>query len=85
MMPSSLLPSQPCCGVPLAHPLPEGLLALATIVSDTHMGGVLQQKMWGHWRPLEFFSRRLSVTEANYSTSDQEVLAPQAAINHFLP
>jgi RNase H-like domain found in reverse transcriptase len=27
----------------------------------------------------------LSATEANYSTFDRELLAVQAAINHFLP
>jgi RNase H-like domain found in reverse transcriptase len=46
--------------VPLAHPLPNVLLALATEASDTHVGGVLQQKVRGHWQPLGFFSRRLS-------------------------
>jgi RNase H-like domain found in reverse transcriptase len=34
---------------------------------------------------LGFFSRRLSVTEQNYSTFDRELLAAQAVINHFLP
>jgi RNase H-like domain found in reverse transcriptase len=70
--------------VPLAHPLPDVPLALATDASDSHIGGVLQQKVRGHWQPLGFFSRRLSATEANYSTFDRELLA-KAAINHFLP
>jgi RNase H-like domain found in reverse transcriptase len=39
----------------------------------------------GHWQLLGFFSHRLSTTQANYSTFDQELLAAQAAINHFLP
>jgi RNase H-like domain found in reverse transcriptase len=71
--------------VPLVHLLPDMLLAFATNVSDTHVGGVLQQKVRGHWQPLGFFSRRLSATEANYSTFERELLAAQAAINHFLP
>jgi RNase H-like domain found in reverse transcriptase len=71
--------------VPLAHPLPYMLLALATDASNTHIGGVLQQKVRGHWQPLGFFSRRLSATEANYSTFDRKLLAAQVAINHFLP
>jgi RNase H-like domain found in reverse transcriptase len=70
--------------VPLAHPLPNVPLALATDASDTHMGGVLQQKVRGHWQLLGFFSRRLSMTEANYSTLNRELLAAQGAINHFL-
>jgi RNase H-like domain found in reverse transcriptase/Integrase zinc binding domain len=58
---------------------------LATDASDSHIGGVLQQKVRGHWQPLGFFSRRLSATEQNYSTFDRELLAAQASINHFLP
>jgi cleavage and polyadenylation specificity factor subunit 1 len=61
--------------VPLAHPRPETVLALATDASDTHIGGVLQQKVSGHWQPLGFFSRRLQPAEANYSTFDRELLA----------
>jgi RNase H-like domain found in reverse transcriptase len=71
--------------VPLAHPLPDVPLALATHGSDTHIGGVLQQKVGGHWQPLGFFSLRLSATEANYSTFARKLLAAQAAIKHFLP
>jgi hypothetical protein len=36
--------------VPLSH-----VLALATDASDTHIGGVLQQQVGGHWQPLGFF------------------------------
>jgi Reverse transcriptase (RNA-dependent DNA polymerase)/RNase H-like domain found in reverse transcriptase len=71
--------------VPLAHPLPEVPLALATDASDSHIGGVLPQQVRGHLQPLGFFSRRLSATEQNYSTFDRELLAAQAATNHFLP
>jgi RNase H-like domain found in reverse transcriptase len=68
----------------LAHLLPDVPLALATNASDTHVGGVLQQKMRGHWQP-GFFSCRLSATEANYSTFDRKLLVAQVAINHFFP
>jgi RNase H-like domain found in reverse transcriptase len=71
--------------VPLAHPLPDVPLALATDASDSHIGGVLQQKVRGHWQPFGFFSCRLSATEANYNTFNRKLLAAQAAINHFLP
>jgi RNase H-like domain found in reverse transcriptase len=71
--------------MPLAHPLPEVPLVVATDTSDTHVGGVPQQKVRGHWQPLEFFSRRLSAMEANYSTFNRELLAALQAINHFLP
>jgi hypothetical protein len=38
--------------VPLAHPLPEAVLTLATDASDTHVGEVLQQQVGHHWKPL---------------------------------
>jgi cleavage and polyadenylation specificity factor subunit 1 len=67
----------------LEHPCPQAELSLATDASDTHIGGVMQQKTGGHWRPLGFFSRKLSETESRYSTFDRELLAIFAAINHF--
>jgi hypothetical protein len=44
--------------VPLAHPLPGAVLALATDASDTHVGAVLQQQVGQHWQPLGFFSKK---------------------------
>ncbi len=52
--------------VPLAHPLPRAVLALATDAS----GAVLQQQVGQHWQPLGFFSKKLSKSELNYSTFD---------------
>jgi hypothetical protein len=46
--------------VPLQHPVPNAELSLATDASDTHIGGVMQQKSGDHWRPLGFFSRKLT-------------------------
>jgi hypothetical protein len=54
--------------VPLAHPLPGAILALATDASDTYVGAVLQQQVGQHWQTLGFFSKKLSKTELNYST-----------------
>jgi cleavage and polyadenylation specificity factor subunit 1 len=67
----------------LAHPLPGAIISLATDASDTHIGGVLQQLTSGSWRPLAFFSRKLSPAESKYSTFDRELLAVFAAIRHF--
>ncbi len=53
--------------VPLQHPAPNAELSLATDASDTHIGGVMQQKSGEHWRPLGFFSRKLTDTESRYS------------------
>jgi len=69
--------------VPLAHPLPGAVLALATDTSDTHVGAVLQQQVGQHWQPLGFFSKKLSKTEVNYSTFDRELLAAVSGIKHF--
>ncbi len=44
---------------------------------------ILQQKSGNHWRPLGFFSRKLTDTESHYSTFDRELLAAHAAIKHF--
>ncbi len=70
--------------VPLQHPSPNAELSLATDASDAHIGGVMQQKSGDHWRPLGFFSRKLTDTESRYSTFDRKLLAAHAAIKHFL-
>jgi hypothetical protein len=69
--------------VPLQHPAPNAELSLATDAFDTHIAGVMQQKSGDHWRPLGFFSWKLTVTEYCYSTFDRELLAANAAIKHF--
>jgi hypothetical protein len=70
--------------VPLAHPLPRAVLALATDTSDTHVGAVLQQQVGQHWQPLGFFSKKLFKSEVNYSTFDRELLPAVSCIKHFL-
>jgi hypothetical protein len=69
--------------VPLAHPFPRAVLALATDASDTHVGAVLQQQVGQHWQPLGCFSIKLSKSEVNYSTFDRELLAVVSGIKHF--
>ncbi len=43
--------------VPLQHPAPNAELSLATDASDTHFGGVMQQKSGDHCRPLVFLQQ----------------------------
>ncbi len=69
--------------VPLQHSSPNAELALATDASDTHIGGIMQQKSGDHWRPRGFFSRKLTGTEYRYSTFDRELLTAFTAICHF--
>jgi RNase H-like domain found in reverse transcriptase len=56
----------------LDHPA-AAELSLVTDASATHLGAVLQQKRPGSsWRPLAFFSRKLSDAEQRYSAYDRE-------------
>ncbi len=43
----------------------------------------MQHKSGNHWRPLGFFSWKLTDTESRYLTFDRELLAAHAAIKHF--
>jgi hypothetical protein len=69
--------------VPLAHPLPEAVLALDTDASDTHVGAVLQQQGGQHRQPLGFFRKKLSNTEVIFSTFDRELLAAVSGMKQF--
>ena len=69
--------------VPLTHPAPNAKLSLAVDASDSHVGGVLQQLEGRAWRPLAFFSQKLSPTQCKYSTFDRELLAAFTAVRHF--
>jgi len=69
--------------VPLSHPAPGSKLSLAVDASDTHVGGVLQQLEGRSWRPLAFFSQKLSPTQVKYSTFDRELQGAFLAIRHF--
>jgi cleavage and polyadenylation specificity factor subunit 1 len=73
-----------CSAVCLSHPDPAAVLSLAVDASNTHVGAVLQQSSpAGGWRPLSFFSRKLSSAEARYSAFDRELLAAYLSIRHF--
>ena len=67
----------------LAHPKPDTPTSIMVDASDTGIGAVLQQSINGEWRPLSYFSRKLSPAEARYSTFDRELLAVYLATRHF--
>ena len=69
--------------VPLAHPSPSTEVSLVTDTSTTHVGAVLQQREKSSWRPLAFFSTKLSATQQRYSTFDRELLGVFLALRHF--
>jgi hypothetical protein len=61
------------------------------VVCDASMfciGGVLeQQEANGSWHPVEYYSKRLSTSERNYSATDREYVAIRQCLErwrHFL-
>lgn len=69
--------------VTLSYPYADATLSLVTDASNTCAGAVLQQLVKSSWKPLGFFSKRLSETQQRYSTYDRELLAIYMAIKHF--
>jgi cleavage and polyadenylation specificity factor subunit 1 len=68
----------------LEHPAADAEISLVTDASSSHIGAALQQKRRGQpWKPLGFFSCKLSAAEERYSAFDRELLAVYAGIQHF--
>jgi RNase H-like domain found in reverse transcriptase/Reverse transcriptase (RNA-dependent DNA polymerase)/Integrase zinc binding domain len=68
----------------LDHPALGADILVVTDASSTHVGAVLQQRRSGSaWRPLGFFSRKLSTAESHYSAFDRELLAVYSSLLHF--
>ena len=67
----------------LVHPDPSAGVSLAVDASDSHVGAVFQQLVWGYWAPLAFYSKKLSSPETRYSAFDQELLAAFSPVKHF--
>ena len=67
----------------LHHPRPNTRTSITTDASDIAIGGQLEQKHGDTWKPIAFFSRKLSAAEKNYSAFDRELLAVYSAIRHF--
>lgn len=69
--------------VTLSFPATDAQIALMTDCSNTCAGAVLQQREGNTWKPLGFFSQKLSDAQQHYSTFDKELLAIYMAIKHF--
>lgn len=67
----------------LYHPESDAELAVFTDASDASIGAALQQRRNNAWKPLAFFSRRLTSAQKKYSPYDRELLAIYDAIRHF--
>lgn len=69
--------------VTLSHPAADANIALMTDASKTCVGAVLQQREGVTWKPLGFFSNKLSEAQMRYSAFDRELLAIYMSIKHF--
>lgn len=67
----------------LSHPVQGTPLCIMTDASDLSVGAVLQQKINHTWKPLSFYSKKLSDTQSRYSVYDRELLAVYMAVKHF--
>ena len=67
----------------LSHPGQNAETRLTVDASDVAMGGVLEQKIGGKFRPISFFSKKLSTAERKYSAFDRELLGMVRGIEHF--
>ena len=67
----------------LHHPDPKLLISSTVDASDTGISGKLEQLHEKDWKPIAFFSRKLSTAEKNYSPFDRELLAAHDTIKHF--
>lgn len=67
----------------LAHPIENAKLIIKTDASSIAMGTVLEQYQSGEWKPLGFYSKKLSKTQQRYSTYDRELLAIYADLKFF--
>ena len=63
--------------------VPAAELCVACDASSQAVGAVLQQNVDGHWKPISFFSKKLSGAETRYSTFGRELYAAYAAVRHF--
>ncbi|GBN48949.1 Retrovirus-related Pol polyprotein from transposon 17.6 [Araneus ventricosus] len=67
----------------LSFPNPDSPLAFFTDASDYAVGSVLQQFEEDCWKPLAFFSKKLTNAQKGYSTYDRELLGIYLSIKQF--
>ena len=69
--------------VMLVHPQQHAPTCITTDASNCAVGAVLEQFINGRWKPISFFSKKLSPAELKYSAFDRELLAAYLAVRHF--
>ena len=67
----------------LQYPSASKSLSMYVDASTTGLGAVLQQNDQGSWKPLAYFSKKLSPAQTRYSTYDRELLGIYEAVKYF--
>lgn len=67
----------------LVHPTTDDPIALTVDASNYAMGAVIEQRQNNTWKPLSFYSKKLTSAQQKYSTYDRELLAIYSAIKYF--
>ena len=67
----------------LSHIQPNCELCLVVYASAIGIGAVQQQKYESEWKPISFFTRKLTEAETRCNTFSREMLATFAAIRHY--
>ncbi|GFW26921.1 retrovirus-related Pol polyprotein from transposon 17.6 [Trichonephila clavipes] len=66
-----------------SHPSQDADLALMTDASDFDLGASLNEITSNDFKPLGFFSKKLTPAQTKYSAFDHELLAAYSAIKYF--
>ena len=67
----------------LAFPVLGAETQVVVDASTSAVGRVLQQGIYGHAKPLAFFSKSFNSAQVDYSVLDQELLAMYLSLRHF--
>lgn len=67
----------------LSHPSVNAEICLITDASNTGIGAALEQRIENEWKPIAFFSRKLTPAQCNYSAYDRELTAMFEAVKYF--
>ena len=67
----------------LTHPHPRAPTSITVDASNTAIGGQLEQLQGKAWRPVAFFSKKLSAAQRKYSAFDRELVALHETIKHY--
>ncbi|GFU65062.1 transposon Tf2-11 polyprotein [Trichonephila clavipes] len=74
---------QLCKATVLVNPSENAHISLRVNASDNGIGAAIQQLEHGIWKPLSFFSRKLTDTKKGFSTYDREHFAAYSYVKYF--